>query len=410
MAKTINKLTALQIKKISKPGWYADGQGLYLQVSPSGSKSWVYRYETGGKEKRHGLGSLHNTSLEAARNAAQACRELRRDGIDPIAHKRQQGAEKLLEEAKGITFKECALAYIDSHKASWKNSKHASQWSNTLETYAFPVMGSLPVQKIDVGLVMKVLEPIWYEKTETATRVRQRIENILDWARARNYRTGENPALWRGHLDKLLPKRTKLQKVKHFAAMPYADLPDYVRSLRKVNTLTAKALAFTILTATRSSETREAKWDEIDLETGIWNIPAERMKAGKIHRVPLTGECIAILKEAAKFKRDDNFVFPGMRNKRPVSDGALLKLVKQDHPTLTVHGFRSSFRDWCAEMTNYPREIAEAALAHTLKDKTEAAYQRGDILEKRRKLMDAWSDYCLNSKPSADIVPIKKQA
>jgi integrase len=409
MAKKIHRLTALQVKQASNPGWYADGQGLYLQVSNSGSKSWVYRYEKGGKERRHGLGPFPSVSLETARRGAEFCRQLRVDGYDPIDYKRQLEATRQLENAKGITFKECALAYIDSHKAGWKNRKHESQWRNTLETYAFPIMGNLSVQHIDVGLVLKVLEAIWFDKTETASRVRQRIENILDWAKVRNYRTGENPALWRGHLDKLLPKRTKVQKVKHFAAMPYAELPDYFRSLREIDTLAAKSLAFTILTATRSNEAREAKWEEIDLKAGAWTIPDERMKAGRPHRIPLTQECVEILKEMEPFRAND-LVFPGLRKGKPISDAALLKQLKQTHPDLTIHGFRSSFRDWCAEMTNYPGALAEAALAHTLKDKTEAAYQRGDMFEKRRKLMDAWSNYCLNGQKTASVVPIQKQA
>ncbi len=310
MAKKIHRLTALQVKKNLEPGWYPDGQGLYLQVSQSGSKSWVYRYEKVGKERRHGPGSFLYVSLQNARIAAEHCRKLRRQGIDPIDHKRQLEATRRLEDAKGITFRECALAYIKSHKAGWKNSKHASQWHNTLETYAFPVIGKLSVQDIDVGLVLKVLEPIWLTKTETATRVRQRIENILDWAKAKNYRTGENPAQWRGHLDKLLAKPTKVQKVKHFNAMPYAELPDYFRNLRTIDTQTAKALAFTILTASRSNEAREARWSEIDLQAGTWIIPEERMKAGRPHRVPLTQEAIQILKDAERLKVDDH-VFPG---------------------------------------------------------------------------------------------------
>lgn len=409
MAKSIHKLKALQVKQLNKPGWYPDGQGLYLQVSKSLSKSWVYRYEKYTKERRHGLGSYPTISLEAARKAAELCRQLRADGYDPIDYKRQLEATRQLDNAKGITFKECALAYIDSHKVGWKNRKHEAQWRNTLETYAFPVMGSLAAQDIDVGLVLKVLEPIWYEKTETASRVRQRIENILDWAKVRNYRTGENPALWRGHLDKLLPKPTKIRKVRHFAAMPYSDLPDYFRSLRKIDTLAAKALAFAILTATRSNETRGAKWEEIDLQTGTWTIPDDRMKAGRSHRVPLTNECLKILNEVEPFK-SDSLMFPGLRKVSPISDVALLKLLKQTHPTLTIHGFRSSFRDWCAEMTNYPGALAEAALAHILKDKTEAAYQRGDMFEKRRKLMNAWADYCMNGQKVSGVVPIQKQA
>lgn len=408
MAKKIHRLTALQVKQITNPGWYADGQGLYLQVSQSGSKSWVYRYQKAGKERRHGLGPYPSVSLENARRGAEFCRQLRAEGNDPIDYKRQLELNRQLENAKGITFKECALAYIDSHKAGWKNRKHESQWRNTLETYAFPIMGNLSVQHIDVGLVLKVLEPIWFEKTETASRVRQRIENILDWAKVRNHRTDENPARWRGHLEKLLPKRTKVQKVKHFAAMPYNELPDYFRSLRKIDTLAAKTLAFTILTATRSNEAREAKWEEIDLKAKAWIIPDERMKAGRPHRVPLTQECIEILNEVKRLKVNE-LVFPGLRKGKPISDAALLKHLKQTHHELTIHGFRSSFRDWCAEMTNYPGALAEAALAHTLKDKTEAAYQRGDMLDRRRNLMDAWANYCMNGQKTADVVPIQKQ-
>lgn len=409
MAKNIHRLTAIKVQKLSDAGWYPDGQGLYLQVSKSTSKSWVYRYEKGGKERRHGLGPYPTVSLEGARKAADECRKLRQKGLDPIDYKREREATRKLEKAKGITFKECALAYIDSHKAGWKSRKHESQWTNTLTTYAFPIIGDLSVQDIDTGLVMNVLEPIWFEKTETATRVRQRIESILDWAKVRNYRTGENPALWRGHLDKLLPKRSKVQRVQHFPALPYTDLPDYFRSLRKVNTIAAKTLAFTILTATRSNEARQAKWSEIDLQAGVWIVPEERMKAGRAHRVPLTQECLAILEEMKPFTVDDH-VFPGLSKGKSISDAAVLKQLKQTHPALTVHGFRSSFRDWCAEMTNYPSELAEASLAHTIKDATQAAYERGDKFEKRQKLMEAWTNYCLKGQKGSDVVPIKKQA
>ena len=410
MAKLIKRLTTIKINKVTKPGWYPDGEGLYLQVSPTGSKSWVYRYKKAGKQHRHGLGRYSDdNTLEDARTAAGTCRKLRRDGIDPIRYKRQQDADKQLEEAKSITFKECATQYIESHKSGWKNSKHESQWTNTLETYAYPFIGDISVQKIDVGLVMQVIEPIWHKKTETASRVRQRIEKVLDWAKVRQYRTGDNPAQWRGHIENLLPKRSKVQKVQHFKAMPYGEVPDYFKILRKVKSITAKALAFTILTATRNNEVREAKWNEIDTKSGIWTIPDERMKAGKAHRVPLTHECLNILEEAKKFKVDD-YVFPGLRKNRPLSNQALLKLLKTEHPALTVHGFRSSFRDWCAEMTAYPREVAEAALAHTLSNSTEAAYQRGDLFVKRSKLMDAWSDYCITDKVESEVIPINKTA
>jgi integrase len=407
VAKTINRLTALKVSKIKKPGWYPDGLGLYLQVSKTGSKSWVYRYEISGKEHRHGLGSIHDTSLEEARITAETCRSLRREGINPIEHKKRLEVAKKLQKTKNITFKECALAYIEAHKDSWKNRKHESQWRNTLETYAYPVIGDLPVQDVDVGLILSILEPLWKTKTETATRVRQRIENILDWATVREYRQGENPARWRGHLDKTLPKRSKVQKVQHFKAMKYSDVPAYFQILRETDSQSARALAFIILTATRSSEARGAKWDEIDLKAKVWTLPPERMKAGRQHRIPLSPEALKILKEVKPLAQD-GFVFPGMRKGRPISEGTVYKLLKDEHKGATVHGFRSSFRDWCAEMTSYPREVAEAALAHVLTDKTEAAYQRGDIFDKRRRLMNAWAEYCLKSGRRGNVVPLKE--
>jgi len=413
MAKSIKRLTALQVKRLKEKGWYPDGDGLYLQVSPTCTKSWVYRYEKKDKdqrkEKRCGLGAYPTVSLDDARNSANEYRKLRTKGIDPLEHKRQVELDKQLDKAKSITFKECATAYIDSHKTGWKNAKHQAQWTNTLTTYAYPVMGKLSVQDIDTGLVMKVLEPIWHTKTETASRVRSRIENVLDWAKVRKYRTGENPALWRGHLDKLLPKRTKVQKVKHFAAMEYLILPDYFRELRKVNTVAAKALAFTILTATRSNEAREAKWSEINLKSGVWVIPDTRMKADREHRVPLSTEALTILEEMKDFRvNNDDRVFAGLKEKS-ISDAALLKQLKQDHSKLTVHGFRSTFRDWCAEMTSYASGLAESALAHTIKDATQAAYERGDKFEKRRKLMDAWATYCIEEHKTGDVIPMNKK-
>ena len=409
MAKKINLLSDREVRNQTKPGSFPDGNGLYLQISNTGSKAWFYRYQINHKGRKHGLGSYPTVTLKSARLRAESCRTLRADGIDPIEHKRQKDTDKILEVAKAKTFKECATQYIKSHKSGWKNSKHESQWTNTLTTYAYPFIGDIPVQKIDVGMVMQVIEPIWHKKTETASRVRQRIEKVLDWAKVRQYRTGDNPARWRGHIENLLPKRSKVQKVQHFKAMPYVDVPDYFKTLRQTRAISAKALAFTILTATRNNEVREGKWHEIDLDTGIWTIPEERMKAEKVHRVPLTQECLLILDEAKKFKVND-YVFPGLSKNKPLSNQALLKTLKRQHPTLTVHGFRSSFRDWCAEMTAYPREVAEAALAHTLTSATEAAYQRGDIFDKRRKLMDAWTTYCLTIKKKGDVVPLKKKA
>jgi integrase len=408
VARKINQLKALTVSKKKEPGWYPDGLGLYLQVSPSLSKSWVYRYTIDGKERRHGLGAYPAFSLEDAREAAKECRRLRKAGHDPIEYRQREKTLAALDKVKGMTFSDCVKNYIDAHKPGWKNAKHAQQWENTLNTYVKPVLGSLSVQDIDVGLILKVLEPIWKEKTETATRVRQRIESVLDWATARGYREGDNPARWRGHLDKLLPKRSKVQRVQHMAAMPYADVPAYYQEIRKQNTITALALSFIVLTAARSGEAREAAWDEIDLEAKVWNIPAERMKAGRPHRVPLSTECLSVLDRAKKLQQGE-LVFPGMKRGRPISDASLRNLLKESYPTLTIHGFRSSFRDWCAEATNYPREVAEAALAHVLKDKTEAAYQRGDMFERRRKMMEAWAKNCLTEQRGT-VVEINKKS
>lgn len=406
MATTIKKLTAVTVSKIKKTGWYSDGLGLYLQVSKTGTKSWVYRYKMSGRERRHGLGGYPTETLEDARESARSCRKLQKRGIDPIDYRRQQVLARRLENAKSITFKECALSFIDSHKAAWKNPKHEMYWRNTLSTYAYPIIGALPVQNVDTPLIIKVIEPIWYTKTETASRVRQRIEKILDWAKVRDYRAGENPARWRGHLDSLLPHRTKVKKVQHFAAMPYKELPVYFQELRKVDTLAAKALAFTILTATRATEARECRWEEIDLEARIWTIPPERMKAGRQQRIPLSDEALNILEEV--MDRDEVLLFRGLKKDKTISEAAIRKVLRTSHAGLTVHGFRSSFRDWCAEVTAYPREVAEAALAHTLTNATEAAYQRGDMFVKREKLMEAWSAYCLSPEKSADILPINR--
>jgi integrase len=411
MAKTIKRLKDLQVKRLSKPGAYPDGEGLYLQVRDSGAKDWFYRYEVAGKGRKRGLGSYPTVSLEQAREDALECRQLRKNGVDPIERSKNLELEKALDNAKATTFKECADTYINTHKHGWRDERHEYQWRKSLENYAYPVIGDLPVQSIDIDLVMKVIEPIWFDKTETASRVRQRIENILDLATVRKLRIGDNPALWRGRLDKLLPKRSKVQKQIHFAAMDYRDVPEYFQSLRTKDTIASKALAFTILTATRTSESRGAVTDEIDLKGNIWVIPDSRMKADREHRVPLSGEALKIIEEVKPFKRQtDEFLFPGRTGDKPTSASSLLKIVKQHDETLTVHGFRSAFRDWCAEQTNFPREVAEAALAHSLKDKTEAAYQRGDLFEKRSKLMDQWAQYCLKGKGKADVLPIRRKA
>jgi integrase len=353
-----------------------------------------------------GLGS--HISLDLARQKATAARAMLAEGIDPIDARVAQNQKQALEQARSKTFAECAEAYIKAYRAGWRNAKHGAQWEATLNTYAAPVFGSLPIQGIDTVLVMKVLEPIWNEKTETASRVRGRIEFVLDWAKVRGYRAGENPARWRGHLDKLLPRRSKVTKVEHHAALPYADAGVFMRELRAREGTAPRALEFLILTAARVSEAVNAKWEEIDLKRRLWVVPADRMKGGREHRIPLSDAAVKLLKGQAEKKQSD-FVFPGWRSNKPLTGAACLKLLHDmNRPALTVHGFRSTFRDWCAEQTNYPREIAEAVLAHVVSNKAEAAYQRGDLLERRRLLMQAWADYCGRGK-SGKVVPLRQQ-
>jgi integrase len=394
MGRQVEKLSTLAVSRAKTRGYLGDGGGLYLQVSASGAKSWVFRFKDHGHLREMGLGSVHAIGLAEARKRATACRQMRLDGTDPIAVKKAGKLKAKLEAARAMTFRQCAEAYIEAHKAGWQNAKHAAQWSSTLKTYAYPVFGALPVQAIDVALIAKVLEPIWKTKTETASRLRGRIERVLDWATVRGYRQGDNPARWRGHLDQLLPARSRVQKVQHHAALPYAEIGQFMADLRKQESTSAVALEFLILTATRTAEVIGASWSEIDLDAAVWTIPAERMKAKKEHRVPLSKPALAILKRLHKHRAGE-FVFMGARPERPLSNMALLMLLEcLGRSDLTVHGFRSTFRDWAAERTHFPREVAEHALAHSLPDKVEAAYQRSDLFEKRRQMMEAWSRYC----------------
>jgi integrase len=367
MVKTSGRLTTLQVQHAKKPGMLADGAGLYLQVASGSARSWVFRFMLGGKTREMGLGSLKGVSLAAARAKAAQCRALLADGIDPIAARKGEQAARAVAGARAITFDECAAAFIKAHETSWKSGVHHKQWQSTLATYASPVLGSLPVHAVDVGLVMKVLEPIWAIKPDTAMRVRGRIESVLNWAKARGYREGENPALWKGHLDNLLPARSKIRKVEHHAALPYDELPHFMVALRELESISARALEFTILTAGRTGEVLGAKWEEIDLVGKLWTVPAARMKAGKEHRVPLCDRVLEILEQMELVRDEDGFVFPDRRRRKPLSNMAMLRLLSRTgHDNLTVHGFRSTFRDWAAERTNFQREVAEAALAHAL--------------------------------------------
>jgi integrase len=400
----IGKLKALQVDRIKTAGMFADGGGLYLQVTINAqdgepAKSWIYRYMLAGKSREMGLGSLNAISLQQARLKAADCRRLRTEGIDPIDARKSTRAQDRLEAAKAITFKKAAADYIDAHRAGWRNAKRAAQWTATLTTYAEPVIGNLAVQVIDTGLVLKVLEPIWTTKPETASRLRGRIELVLDWAKVRGYRTGENPARWRGHLDKLLPARGKVRRVEHHAALPYGELPDFMALLRAQEGTAARALEFAILTAARTGEVIGAKWNEINLAERLWTIPPERMKAHKEHRVPLCDAAMAIVGEMGAIRSGDH-VFPGGKAGRPLSNMAFLMLLRRmARGDLTGHGFRSTFRDWAAERTGFPAEVAEMALAHAVGDKVEAAYRRGDLFQKRRQLTDAWAKFC--TAPSA---------
>lgn len=430
MARGTGRLTAIKVTRVVRnPGLYPDGGGLYLQITPGGA-SWIYRYMLNGRAREMGLGPLRLYSLQEARAKALDAARLRHEGIDPIEARRAARAKALLDEAKAITFKECAEAYIKAHRPGWRNPKHAAQWEATLATYAEPIIGSLPVQAIDTALVTKVLEqevrepqnehsvPLWAAKPETASRLRGRIEVILDWAKARGYREGENPARWRGHLDKLLPARAKVRKVQHHAALPYSELSEFMAALQARKGFAARGLDFAILTAARTSEVIGARWGEIDRVDRVWAIPATRMKSGKEHRVPLTARALAILEEMEPFACAgdgqtiaDTYVFPGVKPGRPLSNTAFLMLLRRmGRDDLTAHGFRSTFRDWAAERTNFPREVAEQALAHSLPDKVEAAYRRGDLFEKRRQVMEAWARFCDQPISVGKVVPIAHPA
>ncbi|MFZ5731436.1 MAG: tyrosine-type recombinase/integrase [Pseudomonadota bacterium] len=395
----IRVLTALKIKHL-KPGMHADGLGLYLKVRDGNSKSWIFRYRTGGKLRDMGLGPFHTVSLAEAREKAEVCRAMRLKGRDPLDERHLQRQAEAIRATETITFEKCAEAYIATHQDGWKNGKHAGQWVATLQTYVYPVFKDTPVAAIDDALVLKVLKPIWKEKTETASRIRGRIENILDWARVMKYRTGENPARWRGHLDHLLPKRSRVASITHHAALPIDATPSFMQSLRREETVVARAFEFCILNATRTGETMGMRWSEYDAKAQLWTVPGARMKAGRDHRIPLAPRSISILAGMQDIRTGD-FVFPGGVREKPLSSMAFLMLLRRlGHNDITAHGFRSTFRDWAAERTTFPSEVVEMALAHTISNKVEAAYRRGDLFEKRRQLADEWAAFC-TSQPSA---------
>jgi len=411
MAIKLNRLSATKAEKLKAPGLYADGGGLYLQIKGAGIKSWIFRYRMGGRKtpRDMGLGPCHSVTLADARKKAGEQRGLIVEGIDPLEARNAVRAKGALDAARAISFEDCATRYIEAQKAGWRSDKHAGQWTATLTTYAYPTLGKLPVAAVDIGVVLKVLEPMWSEVPETAARVRGRIEAVLDWAKARGFREGENPARWRGNLDHLLPARSKVRRVQHHPALPYAEVGAFVHKLREEDGTAARALELLILTAARTAEVIGMTWEEVDLDAGVWTVPGERIKAGKEHRVPLSARAIAILKQQAK-ARQGLYVFAGGKKGKPLSNMAFLALLKRmGRDDITAHGFRSTFRDWGSERTNYPNEVLEMALAHTVDDKVEAAYRRGDLLEKRHRLMQDWAKYCGTATVPAKVIPIGKR-
>jgi integrase len=396
----INRLTALKVDRTRDPGLHHDGAGLYLQVTAGKdgvTKSWLYRFVLDSRERRMGLGSLNDVSLVEARENAANARKQVKEGKDPIEERRVLRSVAVLAKAKAMTFDQCRDAYISSHRSGWRNIKHTWQWSASLKKYVTPIFGDVPVQYVDVALVTKALEPIWATIPETASRLRGRIEVILDWAKVRGLRTGENPARWRGHLDHLLPRRSKVRKVEHHAALPYAEIGSFMTLLRERGAIAARALEFAILTAGRTGEVLGARWDEIDIDPRVWIVPADRMKAGKEHRVPLSAPAIAVLNVMRKVRQND-YIFPGDRHTTLSNTSMLMLLRRMGRDDLTVHGFRSSFRDWAAERTNFPSEVAEMALAHSVSNKVEQAYRRGDMFDRRRRMMAAWATFCATAK------------
>jgi integrase len=422
--RTVGRLTARQVAN-AKPGrgrskdTISDGGNLHLQLSRGSGgatrKSWLFQYEQDGERHWLGLGPLYSVSLAEARDKARLLRQQLIDGIDPLEAKREIKRERLArkaEEARAVTFKQCAEMYLAAHGDAWKNPKHAAQWRSTLETYAFPIIGDLAVADVDTPHIVRTLEPVWRRVPETASRLRARIESVLGYATVSGFRVGDNPARWRNHLAEVLPAKGKIRKVEHHGALPYDKLPSFMCHLRGRDSVSARALEFTILTAARTGETIGARWTEIDLRAKTWAVPASRMKAGRKHTVPLADRAVELLES---LPHEGSYVFSGARRGRPLSNMAMAELVKgmgdewtnADGGRITIHGFRSTFRDYFAERTNYPNHVVEAALAHVVSDKVEAAYRRGDLFEKRRRLMADWDRYCARPAPSgATVTPL----
>ena len=396
MRSPMHRLSARAVQNQVEPGYYPDGAGLYLQVKLAArtklvSRSWLFRYNHNQRPTWMGLGSVRDINLADARMRAAECRRLLALGKDPITERDGERAKALVDKQRTLTFDQCAEAYIIAHRDGWRNAKHATQWENTLRLHASPVIGKLPVDQVELRHVLLILEPIWRERTETASRVRGRVESILDWATVRQFRHGDNPARWRGHLDQLLAMPSKIKKVEHHSALPFDGIADFMQKLARQEGTGALALSFLILTAARSGEVRGATRGEIDAEARIWSIPGSRMKAGRDHRVPLSDAAWKLLPHPLP-KDATALLFPAPRGGQ-LSDMTLTAVMRRMEVKAVPHGFRSTFRDWCAESTDFPREVAEMALAHAIGDKVEAAYRRGDLFEKRRQLMGQWAGH-----------------
>lgn len=412
MPRALYRLSALNVDRLKVPGYHHDGGGLYLRVSPTGSKSWILRYSLAGRRPEMGLGPFPDVSLAAARKAAQDARALVKAGHDPIATRDAVIERQRLERARALTFDEAADQYITAHENAkkWRNAKHRQQWRNTLKTYASPVIGSASVADITTADITRILDPIWTTKPETASRLRGRIERIMGWATVRGYRTGDNPARWLGHLKEAYADRSAKRSVKHHAAVAIDALPATYARLRQSAGMAALAVRFVILTAARAGEVAGATWSEIDLEANVWTIPAERMKANREHRVPLSVEAQEILRIRAQTKVGE-LVFPGWKTGSALSLASLSKALRvAGGGSATVHGFRSTFRDWAAERTDYPRDVAEMALAHTIGSKVEAAYRRGDLMTKRTAMMQEWAIFAATEPKTAEVIPIRVAA
>ena len=393
MPRKAAELSPLSISRLKDPGLWAVGgvSGLYLHVNARGARSWILRVVVGDKRRDMGLGGYPDIGVADARQKAREARLKIEQGVDPILLRKQAKSELMALQATDKTFEQAAGEYIKIHADSWSNDKHRKQWESTLAAYAFPVVGKLSLRHIRQEHILKILEPIWTTKTETATRVRGRMESILDWAKVKGLRSGENPAAWKGHLDHMLPAPTRLKKIEHLTAVPVREMPGFMVKLRQAAGIAAQALEFLILTAARSGEVRGITWQEVSLEDALWIVPAERMKMKKEHRVPLSNRAVDILKSQPRI--DGNpLVFPAPRGSQ-MSDATMSAVLKRMNVDATVHGFRSSFRDWCGDYTNYPRDLAEQCLAHGADDPVEAAYRRGDALERRREIMNEWSKF-----------------